>query len=83
MATATTPPPGIGSESHSTKRPVEERKVPVIVKPSPEEQTQLPEDRVAAVVTVLLVVGMIALAIWAALTGDTSKIDAIWDSYLN
>lgn len=70
------PPPGTQSKSRSIERSV-------AVKPSVEKQTQVPENRITVVVTVLLVVGMIALAIWVALTGDTSKIDAIWDAYLN
>jgi len=67
-----TPPPG----TQSTKRLA-------AVKRRVEKQTQVPENRITTVVTVLLIVGMIALAIWGALTGDASKIDAIWDAYLS
>lgn len=83
MVTTTTPPPGIQTKPLSEKRPVQKSKVPFAVKPGIKEQPELQESRTAAIVPLLLVVGLIALVIWAALTGDMSKVDAIWDAYLH
>lgn len=82
MVTTTTPPPGIQSKPLSEKHPAKKSKVPATIKPGIKEQPDPQESLTAAVVTLLLVVGLVALVIWAALTGDMSKVDAIWDAYL-
>lgn len=80
MVTTMTPPPGTRSKPRSVKRPVLKRKVPITVKPSAEERAQLRRDRISAGIALLFIVAMVALVIWAALTGDMSNTDAMWDS---
>ncbi|MFT4557958.1 MAG: hypothetical protein ACI93T_001149 [Porticoccaceae bacterium] len=79
MVAMATPPPGTRSKSRPVKRPVETLKVPITVKPSAEERGQLRKDRISAVVAVLLIVGLMALGVWVAITGDASNTDAMWD----
>lgn len=79
MVATMTPPPGTRSKPRSVKRPVQKRKVPITVKPSAEERAQLRRDRISAVVALLFIVAMVTLVIWAALTGDMSNTDAMWD----
>lgn len=79
MVATTTPPPGTRSKPRPVNRPVETRKVPISVKPSVEERTQLRKDRISAAVAVLFIIGMLALVVWAAMTGDVPNTDAMWD----
>jgi len=80
MVTTMTPPPGTRSKPRSVKRPVQKRKVPITVKPSAEDRAQLRRDRISAVIALLFIIAMVALVIWAALTGDISDTGAMWDS---
>lgn len=79
MVATMTPPPGTRSKPRPVKRPVETRKVPITVKPSAEERAQLRKDRVSAAVAVLFIFALIAFVVWAAMTGDASNADAMWD----
>lgn len=63
----------------SKPRPVVARRVPITVKPSAEEREQLKRDRISAVVAVLMIMGLIGLLVWAAMTGDPSAADTMWD----
>lgn len=54
----------------SRPRPIVTRKVPITVKPSAEERAQLRKDRISAVVALLFIIGLIALLVWAAMTGE-------------
>lgn len=60
-------------------RPVATRRVPITVKPSAEERAQLRSDRISAALALLFIVALIAALVWAAVTGDASSTDAMWD----
>lgn len=65
--------------SRSKLRPPVARRVPITVKPSVEEREQLKRDRISTVVAVLMIMGLIGLLAWAAMSGDPSAADAMWD----
>lgn len=81
MATTMTPPPETRSKPRPVDRPVATRKVPITVKPSAKERAQLRKDRISAVIALLFIIGMIALVVWVAMTGDVSDTDAMWNSW--
>jgi len=79
MVTTMTPPPGTRSKPRPVNRPVETRKVPITVKPTAEERAQLRSDRISAAFALLFIVALVAALVWAAMTGDASTTDVMWD----
>ena len=63
------------SRTHDTQT----RKVPITVKPSAEERAQLRRDRISAALTIFFIIALIGALVWAAMAGDTSATDAMWD----
>ena len=56
---------------HAPLRPVRRHRIPVVVKPSQAEQTQLHRDRMAALFAVLAIIALMAALIWLAMSSDT------------
>lgn len=77
---ATMPPqPFTRSKPHSVRRPVHKRKVANSAISGAEEDARLRSKRVAGVVMLLIILGLISLVIWAAVTGDPPNTDVMWE----
>ena len=79
MVATMPPPPSTHSKPHSVRRPVQKRKVANFSKSNVEEHARLRRKRVSGVVMLLFILGLIALVIWAAISGDPPNTDAMWE----
>lgn len=67
------------SKPHSVRRPVQKRRIANFEKFNAEEHPRLRRDRISVVVALLIILGLIALFIWAVVTGDPPNTDAMWE----
>ena len=75
--TATLKPP----PTRPAKKPAHDvtHHVPATGKLSDEERAQLRKDRISAAIAILFIIGLIALLVWAAATGEAPQTYDAWD----
>ena len=79
MVATMTPARVSRSKPHSVRRPVQKHKVANSEEFKAKEYERSRRDRISIVVGLLLIFVLIALAVWAVMTGDSPNTEAMWE----